>query len=102
VSVRYVIDAHLEDGGRRVVYESAFIHQEGMWRIGSVRQDLDLLQRNALANHPVPTVGFELSLQQRVEGATSDAIARFRLAHERVESARGRVVGLSMRRSVAS
>ncbi len=68
VTVRYVIDAHLEDGGRRVVYESAFIHQEGSWRIGSVREDLDLVQRNALANHPVPTVGFELSLQQRVEG----------------------------------
>jgi hypothetical protein len=102
VTIRYIIDAHLEDGGRRVVYESAFIHQEGTWRIGSVREDLDLLQRNALANQPMPIVGFELSLQQRVEGAISDAIARFRSAHERVESAPGRVVGLSMRRPVAS
>jgi hypothetical protein len=102
VSVRYVIDAHLEDRAKRMVYESAFIDSEGTWRMGSVRQDLDLLQRNALAYHPAPAAGCELALQSRVEGAISDAIARFRSAHEGVESARGRVVGLVSSRAVGS
>lgn len=94
VSVRYVIEAHLEDESKRVAYESAFIHPEGTWCMASVRQDLDLLQRNSLTYHAAPPVGCKLDLQSRVEGAISDAIARFRSAHERVESTRGRVVGL--------
>jgi hypothetical protein len=100
VSVRYVIEAHLQDGSKRLAYESAFIHSEGTWRMASVRQDLDLLQRNSLAYHAAPTAGCNLDVQSRVEGAISDAIARFRSAHERVESARGRVVGVASNKAV--
>lgn len=102
VSVRYVIEAHLEDSSKRLAYESAFIHSEGAWRMASVRQDLDLLQRNALVYHAAPAAGCKLDVQARVEGAITDAIARFRSAHERVESARGRVVGLASNKAANS
>lgn len=96
VSVRYVIEAQMEDGSKRLAYESALIHSEGTWRMASVRQDLDLLQRNSLAYHTAFASGCKLDLQSRVEGAISDAIARFCSAHDHVETVRGRVVGLTV------
>lgn len=93
-SVRYVVEAHLQDGSKHKVYESAFVHPDGTWRMGSVREDFDLLE--GIPRSPESTNDGDDSpnLKSRVDGAILDAIARVRSAHHDVESVHGRVVGV--------
>jgi superfamily II DNA or RNA helicase len=96
LSVRYVLEASMEDGTIRRKYESVQVGTDGSWRTSGPRQDVDALAdaRRPAAEHPAaPDVS---AIRQRVEGAIADAEAEFRAGLAAVQTVRGRVVGVAV------
>lgn len=95
LSVRYILEAMMEDGTIRRQYESVEVGTEGSWCIRSPKKDVDAIAnaRPPAAEHPAaPDVS---AIRHRVEGAIADAEAQFRAGLTAVQTVRGRLVGLA-------
>jgi superfamily II DNA/RNA helicase len=92
-SARYVVEAFLDDGQKRIRYESVVITNDGSWRVGGPKEDLDGL-KGLSASGPVghADVG---NLRSRITAAMTDAEARMRAEHQSLASIRSRLVGLA-------
>jgi hypothetical protein len=97
-SVRYIVEATLDDGSKRSRYESAQIGADGSWDAGTAKGDLNLLAGSqtgsAMQNQQVQA----RDIRARVENALNDAEARLRTDYLNVQSVRGRIVGVMVLR----
>jgi hypothetical protein len=94
VSVRYLLEADLQDGSRRRRYQSVHIAPDGTWTTSRSKHDVQQLtetkhQLSRPACIDIP------SLRARVESAIGDAESELRSEQPNVESVRGRVVGIA-------
>lgn len=96
VSVRFVLEAALEDGSTCRRYESADATVNGSWLARSPKKDVDALQDIAVRPGGEPVLAPEIpSLRDRVVAAIADAEAHFRTELSAVQTVRGRLVGLA-------
>jgi hypothetical protein len=96
LSVRFVLEAILEDGSSRRNYESAEATLDGSWRVRSPKRDIDALHEESSRTISNPPVASFLTLRDRVANAIADAEARFRSELSGVQTVRGRLVGLAV------
>jgi superfamily II DNA or RNA helicase len=95
LSVRFVLEATLEDGSSRRRYESAEATAHGSWQPRSPKKDVDALhEETGRPSIPRPTAELP-PLQDRVASAMADAEAHFRSELSTVQTVRGRLVGLA-------
>ena len=94
-SVRYVVEAMMEDGAVRKCYESVRIGPDEAWQPDSAKEDLHLLSAVGPATsgpHGGPDFA---AIRKRVEAAIADSEARVRGEHSKVQSVRTMLVGLA-------
>jgi len=94
-SVRYVVEAMMEDGAVRKCYESVRIGPDEAWQPDSAKEDLHLLSAVGPATsgpHGGPDFA---AIRKRVEAAIADSEARVRGEHGKVQSVRTMLVGLA-------
>lgn len=97
LSVRFVLEATLDDGTSRRRYESADATPGGSWLPRSPKRDVDALQ-NAAGSQRVGEQQHLLGnapLRDRVTSAIADAEAQLHSELAAVQSVRGRLVGLA-------
>ncbi|MDY0168861.1 MAG: SNF2-related protein [Thermoguttaceae bacterium] len=95
LSIRFALDATLEDGSMRRRYESADAMASGSWVGRSPKKDVEALAGAAVRPaEPGPSVQLP-SLRERVSGAIADAEARFRTEISAAHAVQGRLVGLA-------
>ena len=95
LSIRFVLEATLEDGSSRRRYASAEATVHGSWQTRSPKKDADALQEES-GRQPTHQVPAEFpSLQDRVASAIADAEAQFRSELSTVQTVRGRLAGLA-------
>lgn len=97
LSVRFLLEATMEDGTTRRRYESADATPSGAWRPRSPKQDVDAVHdASALPRATERSDTIEgSSLRDRVKSAMADAEAHFRAELPGVQSVRSRLVGLA-------
>ncbi|MGO8744424.1 MAG: DEAD/DEAH box helicase [Thermoguttaceae bacterium] len=95
VSVRYLLEANIEDGSVKKRYYFARIGVDGSWRTFSAKQDVRALaDARSFSPNGVP---LDLkSLQTRIESAIMDGDSQLRTEFSDVQSVRGRVVGIAL------
>ncbi len=94
VSIRYVLEASMEDGTTRRRYESVLTGTDGSWRTSNAKQDVAALSEPK-ASSPRPIGPNVEAIRVRVESAISDAESQFRAEHNGVQSIRSRVTGVA-------
>jgi len=95
LSVRFMLEATLEDGSFRRRYESAEVTAHGSWQSRSPKKDVDALHEET--GRPValqPPTEFA-PLRDRIASAIADAEAHFRSELLAVQTVRGRLAGLA-------
>jgi len=95
LSVRFVLEATLEDGSFCRRYESAEITANGSWQVRSPRKDIDALQNTAGTSSSFRVHSEFLELRERVVNAIADAEARLRAEFSGIQTVRGRLAGLA-------
>lgn len=95
LSVRFVLEATIEDGSCTRAYESADLGGDGSWQRRSPKRDVQALLKKT-HDAAVAAVPMEMSaVRERVNSAIADAEAECRAKHSRALSVRGRLVGLA-------
>ncbi len=95
LSVRFVLEAILEDGSSRRQYESAEVATQGSWQTRSPKKDIDALHKEddrVLTLQPSTEFA---SLRGRIVNAMADAEANLRSELPGVQTVRSRSVGLA-------
>jgi hypothetical protein len=95
LSVRFVLEATLEDGSSRKRYESAEATADGSWHVRSPKKDVSAMRDEANRSPQRQPPAEFASLRDRVVGAIADAEADFRSELSEVQTVRGRLVGLA-------
>jgi len=93
-SIRYLVEADLEDGSRRAAYENAVVGPDGSWATASPRHDVELLTATP-AKAKMEAVSLADDLHLRIERGLADAQAGLRAEVDQVRSTRARIVGLA-------
>jgi hypothetical protein len=93
-SIRYLIEAQLDDGSRRAVYENVIVGSDGSWTPAPARCDVQLLP-GAAAVRKADSPRATEDLRQRIERGQADAEARLRAEVDHVRATRARVVGVA-------
>ena len=96
VSVRYVLEAQMEDGSSRRKYESVQIDSDGAWQARTARNDVELLAATRASPSAAVLSSSAGIPKARVEGAIADSEADFRAGLSGVQSVRGRLVGVAV------
>ena len=95
-TVRFVLEATMEDGSCRRKYQSAEIGPNGSWLPHSPKKDIDALAWTATAP-PDNLSGADVrTAQERVQSAIADAEAELRTSLSGVQSVRGRLAALAV------
>ena len=95
LSIRFVLEATLEDGSFRRRYESAEATVHGSWQARGPKKDVDALH-DETGRPPVSLPPGELQpFRDRVESAIADAEAQFRSELSGTQTVRGRLAGLA-------
>jgi len=96
LSVRFFVEAMLEDGSSRRRYESADAMTGGSWAARSPKRDVDALHDVEAGRAAGPRTDAEFHLlRDRVASAMADAEAQLRAELSAVQSIRSRLVGLA-------
>lgn len=95
LSVRFVLEATLEDGSYRRRYESAEATTDGSWHARNPKKDVDALREEAGRSLNRQPVAEFAALRDRVAGAMADAEADFRSELSAIQTVRARLVGLA-------
>lgn len=95
LSVRFVLEATLEDGSPYRRYESAEMTTDGSWRVHSSRKDINALQNMAGPSRSFRVPPDFLGLRKCVINAIADAEAQFRAERPGTQTVRGRLAGLA-------
>lgn len=95
LSVRFVLEAMLDDGSSRRRYESADMTADGSWLVRSPKKDVDALREES--DHvPARLMSAEyVAPRHRVASAMADAEAQLRCELSTVQAIRNRLVGLA-------
>jgi len=95
LSVRFVLEAMLDDGSSRRRYESAEVTAHGSWQARSPKKDVDALHDEA-GRPPASRSSIEFHpLRDRIASAIADAEANFRSELPAVQTVRSRLAGLA-------
>jgi len=95
LSVRFVLEATLEDGSFCRRYESAETTTDGSWQVRSPRKDVDALRNTAGRSSSFRVPPDFLELRRRVVHAITDAEARLRAERSGIQTVRGRLAGVA-------
>ena len=93
-SIRYLIEAELDDGSRRAAYENVIVGSDGSWKPAPPRHDVQLLA-GALAVAKAESTTAAEDLRRRIERGQADAEARLRAQVDHVRATRARVLGVA-------
>jgi len=96
-SVRYVLEAVVEDGSVRKRYESVRIGPDESWQAGTAKEDLGLLSGRISSAPVAPGQQQVQAIRQRVQAAVADSEARIRGEHDKVQSVRTSLAGAAWR-----
>jgi len=96
LSVRYVLEASMEDGTCHRKYESVQFGSEGSWQVRSPKKDVDALADARAPSSDQHAPADVPSVRQRVENAIADAEAQFRTGLTGAQTVRGRLTGVAV------
>lgn len=93
-SIRYLVEAELDDGSRRAAYENVIVGSDGSWTPAPPRHDVRLIAAGpTTAGTDLPHITEDF--RQRIERGQADAEARLRAEVDHVRATRAQVVGVA-------